>query len=71
MKSFENNRKFLDFLFEYDGYACKCEKDIKNEAPDTPPKVTLKICADHSKPLHFSYSSGSEPYKADRRSYRR
>ncbi len=55
MKNFENNRKFLDFLFEYDGYACKCEKDIKNEAPDTPPKVTLKICADHSKPLHFSY----------------
>lgn len=55
MKKIENNRKFLDFLFEYDGYACKCEKDIKNEAPDTPPKVTLKICADHSRPLHFSY----------------
>lgn len=55
MKNFENNRKFLDFLFEYDGYACKCEKDIKYYAPDSPPKVTLKICADQSKPVHFSY----------------
>ena len=55
MEKFEKGRNFLDFLFDYDGYACRCEKDVEYCAPGAPPKITLKVCADHSKPLHFSY----------------
>lgn len=47
---------FLNSLFEYDGYACHCEKDIENVAPGQPPKTTLKLYSDINKPLHFSYA---------------
>lgn len=48
---------FLNTMFEYDGYSCLCVKDIENVAPDMPQKTTLKLYADMSNPLHFSYSS--------------
>lgn len=47
---------FLNNMFECDGYACHCEKDIENMAPGMPPKTTLKIYCELDKPLRFSYA---------------
>lgn len=46
---------FLNTMFEYDGFGCCCAKDTENVAPDEPPKTTLKLYTDISKPLRFSY----------------
>ena len=46
---------FLNTMFEYDGYGCYCAKDTENIFPDKPPKTTLKLYTDASKPLRFSY----------------
>ena len=48
---------FLNSMFEYDGFSCCCTKDIENVAPDEPPKTTLKLYMDISKPLRFAYAS--------------
>ena len=47
---------FLNNMFECDGYACHCEKDIENVAPGMPPKTTLKVYCELDKPLLFSYA---------------
>ncbi|MBP2658200.1 MAG: hypothetical protein H6Q69_1232 [Firmicutes bacterium] len=47
---------FLNNMFECDGYACHCEKDIENVAPGMPPKTTLKLYCELDKPLRFSYA---------------
>ena len=49
---------FLNNQFECHSYACCCDKDIKNVAPGEPPKTTLKLYADISQPLDFSYVAG-------------
>jgi len=48
----------LNTMFEYSGYSCKCVKDTENVAPDLPPKTTLKMYEDLSRPLAFSYTMG-------------
>lgn len=48
---------FLNTMFEYDGFGCCCVKDTENVAPDEPPKTTLKLYTDISKPLRFSYAA--------------
>lgn len=48
---------FLNTMFEYDGFGCCCAKDTENVAPDEPPKTTLKLYTDISKPLRFSYAA--------------
>lgn len=48
---------FLNTMFEFDGFGCCCAKDTENVAPDEPPKTTLKLYTDISKPLHFSYAA--------------
>ena len=47
---------FLNNLFECGGYACHCEKDIKNVVPGMPPETTLKLYSELDKPLRFSYA---------------
>jgi len=48
----------LNTMFEYSGYGCKCVKDTENVAPDMPPKTTLKMYEDITRPLAFSYAKG-------------
>lgn len=50
---------FLNTMFEYNGFGCCCAKDTENVAPDEPPKTTLKLYTDISKPLHFAYAAKS------------
>lgn len=45
-------------MFGFDGYGCKCVKDTENVAPGQPPRTTLKMYDDLSKPLSFSYVGG-------------
>jgi hypothetical protein len=55
----KNNEKFLETsLFQYSGYPCHCEKDIKNVTPGEPPKTTLKMYSDINQELLFSYAAG-------------
>ena len=49
---------FLNNQFECHSYACHCDKDIKNVTPGETPKTTLKLYADVSVPLSFSYVAG-------------
>lgn len=49
---------FLSNMFEFDNYACSCEKDIENVAPGLSPKTTLKLYS-LNKSLHFSYAPKS------------
>lgn len=42
-------------LFTCENFACDCVKDIVNVAPGIEPHVTLKICSDKNKLLHFSF----------------
>lgn len=48
---------FINTMFEYDGFGCCCAKDTENVVPDEPPKTTLKLYSDTSKPLHFAYAA--------------
>ena len=48
---------FLNTMFEYNGFGCCCVKDTENVAPDEPPKTTLKLYTDISKPLRFAYAA--------------
>lgn len=48
---------FLNTMFEYDGFGCHCVKDTENVAPNEPPKTTLKLYTDISKPLRFAYAA--------------
>lgn len=52
----KNTDIFLNNLFQCENYACNCVKDIENVAPDMPPKTTLKLYADSSRLLNFSYA---------------
>ena len=49
---------FLNNQFECHSYACHCDMDIKNVVPGEPPKTTLKLYADITRPLDFSYVVG-------------
>ena len=57
IKGVKNTEIISKNLFEYDGYACFCRKDIENVTPGDPPKATLKLNSDPSRELSFSYSS--------------
>ena len=57
IKGIKNTEIISKNLFEYDGCACFCRKDVENVAPGDPPKATLKMNADPARPLHFSYSA--------------
>lgn len=46
---------FLNSMFEYDGFSCCCAKDTENVILGEPPKTTLKLYTDISKPLRFAY----------------
>ena len=54
----KESKILISSLFECENKACFCEKDIENVAPGEPPKATLKVCADESRPLQFSYAPG-------------
>lgn len=47
---------FVSTMFECNGYACHCMKDIENIIPGEEPVTRLKLYADQSKPLHFAYT---------------
>lgn len=51
----KTSEMFLNTMFEYDGFSCCCVKDTENVTPDEPPKTTLKLYTDATKPLRFSY----------------
>lgn len=46
----------LKTMFQHEGYGCLCAKDTINTSPDEAPTVTLKVCADTSAHLLFSYA---------------
>lgn len=48
---------FFNTMFEYDGFSCCCAKDTENVVPNEPPKTTLKLYTDISKPLRFAYAA--------------